>query len=96
MVIPLTTEISSVFPNPFNPSTTITYSLDHRSDVEITIYNARGQKIRQLVKGNRTPGNYKVTWNGTDEANRACSSGSYLIVMHVGKEVYTSKAVLLK
>ncbi len=94
--IPLVTELSSVYPNPFNPETTISYTVAKRSEVQLSIYNVKGQLVRRLVQDFRNPGHYRVNWNGRDEQSRLCSSGSYQIVMRVGTDVFTRKALLLK
>lgn len=94
--IPLVTEINSIYPNPFNPSTTISFGLETRSEVDIAVYNARGQRVRGLLKEYRNPGNYRLFWDGADASGRACSSGQYYIVMRAGKDVFTRKAILVK
>lgn len=94
--IPLVTELSSVYPNPFNPETTISYTVAKRSEVQLSIYNVKGQLVRRLVQDFRNPGHYRVNWNGRDEQSRLCGSGSYQIVMRVGTDVFTRKALLLK
>lgn len=57
------------YPNPFNPSTTIKYSIPKSSDVEVTIYNLKGQKVKTLINKNHYPGNYQVTWDGSEYAS---------------------------
>ncbi len=94
--IPLVTELGTIYPNPFNPSTTISYSLDSYGMVEIAVYNIKGQLVRKLLQESKTPGNYRVFWDGTDAERKSCSSGQYQIVMRVGNDVYTRKAILLK
>jgi hypothetical protein len=64
-------------PNPFNPVTTIEFEIVSTTRVSIRVYNLRGQLVRTLVDGTRTPGPHSVIWNGRDEAGRAVSSGVY-------------------
>jgi hypothetical protein len=94
--IPLLTEISNVYPNPFNPSTTISYSLAKTADVSFTIYNSRGQVVRNFNKGTQTANTYKLSWNGKDNYGSECSTGVYFIKMNAGKDSFVRKAVLMK
>ncbi len=94
--VPLVTELKSVFPNPFNPTTTISYGIATATDVNFTIYNARGQVVRTVSKGVQAPNNYRLTWNGTDNNGKECSTGIYYIKMQAGKDSFVRKAVLMK
>ncbi len=66
------------FPNPFNPSTTITYSLPSNAHVELYIVNMKGERIRGLVNTVQSSGEHKVTWNGTLENGDTAPTGIYL------------------
>jgi len=88
--------IHSIYPNPFNPLTTIDYEISMPADVKIEIYNNRGQLVRSFALGYKKQGSYKLTWEGEDNNGCLCSSGIYYIRMQAGKENYTKKAVLLK
>ena|GEM_PF-1497138 len=68
-VLPYIFNLSQNYPNPFNPSTEIEYSVQTASRVEITVYNALGQKVKTLVSETKTPGNYKALFN----AGQLCS-----------------------
>ncbi len=98
--VPTITELRSIYPNPFNPETTISYSLKDDSKVSLFIYNIKGQKVRSLVNGQIPAGYHTVTWNGKDENGRNVSSGIYLSIFDaISKEKdYTSvkKIILLK
>jgi hypothetical protein len=94
--IPLFTQLQSVFPNPFNPTTSIAYSLAKAEEVSFAIYNARGQLVRNLQGGFQTKGNYQIRWNGKDNHNQACCSGVYYVKMSAGKDTFIRKLVLLK
>jgi len=65
------------FPNPFNPSTSISYILPKHSKVEIVIYNDLGQVVRTYDQGRQEAGTYEVTWNGCDEKGEVVPSGVY-------------------
>ncbi|HNX03231.1 MAG TPA: SBBP repeat-containing protein [Candidatus Cloacimonas sp.] len=88
--------ICSIYPNPFNPLTTIDYEISMPADVKIEVYNNRGQLVRSFALGYKKQGSYKLTWEGEDNNGCLCSSGIYYIKMRAGKEIYTKKAVLLK
>ena len=84
------------YPNPFNPETTITYSLREASPVTIEIYNIKGQLVKTLVNDTKAAGTYTVVWNGMDNSNRSVSSGVYYYKMHAGKYSSTRKMILMK
>ena len=93
--IPITT-ISGNFPNPFNPSTTIKYSLAKTAHATIEIFNIKGQVVKTLVDGERSAGNHEARWNGLDDNGRKVSSGIYLIrLKHDGKTA-SRKMMLMK
>ena len=88
--------IHSIYPNPFNPLTTIDYEISMPADVIIEVYNNRGQLVRNFILGYKEQGSYKLTWEGEDNNGCLCSTGIYYIRMKAGKEIYIKKAVLLK
>jgi len=88
--------IRSIYPNPFNPLTTIDYEISMPADVKIEVYNNRGQLVRNFILGYKEQGSYKLTWEGEDNNGCLCSTGIYYIRMKAGKEIYIKKAVLLK
>ncbi len=69
---------SANYPNPFNPSTTIEFTLPKEGHVALSVYNSMGQKVRELIADTMTPGLYRVVWDGRDDAGRSVSSGTYL------------------
>ena len=79
------------FPNPFNPSTTISYYISEPSIVSIKIYDVLGNLISTLMDENKTSGNYKVEWNAESEP-----SGIYYVQLSVDGKLSTKKMVLLK
>ncbi len=100
VLIPANTELIGIYPNPFNPETTISYNLNEDSRVSLFIYNIKGQKVRSLVNGQIQAGYHTVTWNGKNENGENVSSGIYFSIFDaVNKEKdYTSvkKVILLK
>ena len=94
--IPLATKLHAVYPNPFNPLVFIPFSLAKDNDVSFKIYNSRGQIVKHFELGNKAPGNYRITWDGTDYNGNTLSNGVYQIVMTAGSQVYQTKTTLLK
>ena len=85
------------YPNPFNPSTTINFSIPIESNVELSIFNIKGQKVKNLVSDDFEKGNHSVVWLGNDEAGKRVSSGIYFYKIVVdGKKELTKKCLLLK
>ncbi len=66
------------YPNPFNPSTTISYHLAKAASVNLEVYDMMGRKIRTLIDGSKSAGYFSVVWNSKDESGRDVSSGVYL------------------
>jgi len=84
------------FPNPFNPMTTISFELntENAEDIEIVIYNLKGQKVKQFSD---IRDQTSVIWDGTDDNNKAVSSGIYFYQLNIdNKSVVNSKMLLLK
>lgn len=94
--IPLLTELKSVYPNPFNPTAFIPFSLAATNNVSFKIYNNRGQIVRDIDLGSKIPGEYRITWDGTDNNGQTLANGVYYIRMSAGKDSFQRKAVLLK
>jgi len=83
------------FPNPFNPTTRISYSLDDGADVRIDIYNVLGQHVRSIDHGYREPGYYTALWDGRDDRGWASSAGVYLYRLSAGGRSLTSKMLMV-
>ena len=96
--IPIVTELIGNYPNPFNPTTIISFSLntENTEGTEILIYNLKGQKIKQLEIRNLKSVINEVIWNGRDENGKLVSSGIYFYKMKTGKYVSTKRMILLK
>ncbi|MEA2062724.1 MAG: two-component regulator propeller domain-containing protein, partial [Gemmatimonadota bacterium] len=97
--LPRSFSLGQNFPNPFNPSTTISYCIPGPEDqvmVKLEVYNLRGQLVRRLENSLRAPGAYQVDWDGRDERRRAVSSGVYFYRIQAGQFSRTRKMVILK
>jgi len=83
-------------PNPFNPLTNISFTVDREGPVELAVYDLSGRKIRTLVRDTRGPGDHVVTWDGTDEAGSRVPSGMYFYQLAAGGDSSTRKMMLVK
>ena len=94
---PFVNSLNGNYPNPFNPVTTISFSVTQNSDfVNLEIYNLKGQKIKTLVNEMLPAGNHFVVWNGADGKENPVASGVYLYKMKTGNYVSTKKMILMK
>jgi ligand-binding sensor domain-containing protein len=94
--LPGALSIRGIFPNPFNPSTTIVFSLPKNGQATLAVYNLSGQKIRELVAGVVTAGNHSVRWDGRDDTGKIVSSGVYISRLHMGTRTSSQSMLLLK
>ncbi len=85
------------YPNPFNPTTTIEFSIQTDSKVELSIFNIKGQKIKNLTQNEFGSGIHSIIWNGDDELETPVSSGIYYYKLNInGKTEAVKKCILLK
>ena len=84
------------YPNPFNPETTIFFYLSENSDIELDIYNIKGQKIKSLLSDQISAGEHSIVWDGRDDSGKSVSSGIYFYKMKTGNYEKTKRMVLLK
>lgn len=90
------------YPNPFNPTTTISYALPVRADVKVVLYNIMGREIKTYQIPSQAPGYQNITWDGTDVHGRPVASGVYLYrisarsLQNDEQFVQTAKLMLLK
>ncbi len=99
--IPNETRLYPNFPNPFNPETWIPYQLAEAAEVHISIYDAKGQPVRELPIGFRTAGLYTsrseaVYWNGRNDIGELVTSGVYFYTLRAGDFSNTRKMLILK
>ncbi len=76
-LIPTVTKLTGNYPNPFNPTTNINFSLKADSRVSLVIYNIRGQRVKTLVNDNMQAGWHSIVWDGRDDNGKSVSSGVY-------------------
>ena len=97
--IPTEFSLFQNFPNPFNPSTTISFEIPQvhaNSDVNLSIYNLLGQKVRVLVTANMSAGIHAIQWDGKNDIGRNVPSGLYFYRLTAGNFAETNKMLLLK
>jgi len=94
-VSPIRNELGQNAPNPFNPSTTIRYSIAQSGPVTIRIFNAGGALVRTLVDKPHTAGEYTTRWDGKDDAGRRLSSGVYFYRIEAAAGFRDSKKLIL-
>ncbi|KAA3613732.1 MAG: T9SS C-terminal target domain-containing protein [Calditrichaeota bacterium] len=95
-VVPAEIELAQNFPNPFNPATTIAYKVLNPGIVQLTIYNALGQRVRGLFRENKAAGEYTIVWNGRDNFGQIVPSGSYFYQIKSANFQQTKAMILLR
>ena len=94
--IPTEFELGSNYPNPFNPTTTFTYSLPETGMVTVQVFDITGRRVRVLVNEQKDAGVYKVQWDGRNDAGQQVASGMYLYQIRSGSFVDAKKMMLVK
>lgn len=96
VTIPYQTTLRGVYPNPFNPTTTVSFYVKNPDRVKIKVYNIKGQEIKELDNNVYQPGFHKINWNGKDGNGNDCASGIYFFRMETRSENQTIKGILMK
>jgi len=94
--VPVVFELSQNYPNPFNPVTKISFAVPVETNVELSVYNVLGQKVRTLANEAKKPGYYSVVWDGKDSKGESLPSGVYFYKMTADGFSSTMKMILLK
>jgi hypothetical protein len=89
---PITTLDS--YPNPFNPSVSVSYVVEQRGPATLSIFDAQGRKLRTLLEGETEPGRHEVIWNGLDDRGERVASGVYFAVLSDSKGNVTSRKLI--
>jgi hypothetical protein len=93
--IPVKPEELNCYPNPFNPSTTISFNLCEKTKVSVDIYNIKGQLVKKLVNTLLEAGSHQYQWDGKNEDNHNLSSGIYFVSLKKGDKNLTTKRIVL-
>ncbi len=94
--VPRVTQLFQNSPNPFNPSTTISFDLSRPSAVSLEIYDLHGQVVRRLVQGHLSAQHHTVVWDGRNDAGQPTPSGTYLYRLRSDEMTYSKSMLLLK
>jgi hypothetical protein len=89
-------KLGQAYPNPVRNQATISYQLPSRSNIELSVYNVLGQRVRTLARGSQNPGWHSVTWNGADNGGRKVSSGVYIYRLITGTGTAVKKLVVIR
>lgn len=92
----LNLRLLGVFPNPFNPRTTIRYVLDKQQHISFVIFSLTGQRVRSVNLGWQLPGEHLILWDGTDDSGRQVGSGVYFFLIKGEKSQIDGRMLLLK
>jgi hypothetical protein len=96
-VVPdMITQLNSNYPNPFNPTTTISFNLAKDTDVTLQVYNIKGQLVNTLINETYTAGEHSVVWNGKDKRGSTVSSGVYLYKLKTTDHTDVKRMMLIK
>jgi len=95
-LVPVDYSLLQNYPNPFNLETSIPYALPQKAQVKLTIYNLLGQRVKVLVDGEQSAGEYIEYWNGTTESGKEVATGLYFYRLEAGDYVKSHKMLLLK
>jgi len=93
---PLAFQLSGNYPNPFNPRTTISFTLPEAQPVSLAIYSLDGRQVATLLHEVRGPGAHDVVWHGQDDAGHAVASGTYFYRLNAGPYSQVRKMILMK
>ena len=91
MPLPEAFSLERAYPNPFNPTTTLSFAIPVDSEVSLSVYNLQGREVMSLINGNMNAGYHSVIWNADSH-----SSGVYFVKMVAGEYVNTQKLMLVK
>ena len=93
-VPPLRTRIGGIFPNPFNPKTTVAFAVDRPQRIRVAIYDLTGRRVALLADRNYPVGVHEIAWDGVDEGGRVAATGVYVCRLE-GEDVADAKRVVM-
>lgn len=88
--------MEKIYPNPFNPTTTVSFNMHVAGKLTIEIYNGLGQKIKTVFKGPKAAGYHNLSWDGTDDKGTGVGTGAYLMHMVAGNQKIDKVLTLIK
>jgi len=96
VLLPIEYDILNNYPNPFNPETTINYSIPKTAWMSLSIYDIRGELVSTIIDEVMSPGDYSVTWKGNNFINRQMPTGIYFAILKTNKILISHKLLLMK
>jgi len=94
---PSVLQLSAPYPNPFNPQTTVAFSLPRAQRVELVVFDLRGRRVRELWSGDLAAGRHERSWDGADDRGRSLPSGVYCVRLGVASgEMRTQRVMLVR
>ncbi len=97
IITPITQIKISNYPNPFNPSTTIKLDLAESGNIELAVYNIKGQKVKTLIDAYTGKGTFEINWDGKGDLGKSVSTGQYVVKLKTEwKKKQTIKIMMLK
>jgi flagellar hook assembly protein FlgD len=90
------TSLAPSFPNPFNMSTCIPFTVDDRMQVTLRVYDISGRLVRTLLDRDVGQGSHEREWDGRDDAGVEVASGVYFVRLSVGTRRFTQRAILIR
>ena len=94
--LPAATRLALIYPNPFNPSTTVAFDLAGDGQVELAVFDVRGRLVSVVASGPMSAGRHQAIWHGQDRDGRSVPSGTYFCRLMAGGETQTMKLLLAK
>jgi hypothetical protein len=94
--LPASYSLHTPYPNPFNPSTTISFDLPKRAGVKLVVFDVLGRELRKLIDQEMAPGAHSVKWDGTNDVGKAVASGVYFYRLSADQYTNCKKMLLLK
>jgi hypothetical protein len=91
-----TTALLPGYPNPFNPSTALRFTLAEPARVDMSVYDVRGARVWNNEARVYATGHHEVRWNGTDHAGQSVGTGVYFVRMRAGERDFSRRVILLK
>jgi len=89
-------QLDAAYPNPFNASTTIGFTVPLAGLVELAVYDLAGRRVATLANGIYAPGSYRAMWDGTGDLGRGIGSGVYIVQLTASGHSYQTRTVLIK
>jgi hypothetical protein len=84
------------YPNPFNPTTTISFIIPYTGDIKLSVLNIKGQRVKGLYSGLISKGHHCIVWSGLDDRGTVVSSGVYFVRVEMNGMSQTHKLILIK